>query len=47
MGFGTHRFVSSVDPNLVCSVCGGVLEDAVLTPCGHSFCRLCLHTWLA
>ena len=47
MGFGTQRFVSSVDPNLVCGVCGGVLEEAVLTPCGHSFCRLCLHTWLA
>nr|KAG5696994.1 hypothetical protein BaRGS_008456 [Batillaria attramentaria] len=47
MGFGTQRFVSAVDPNLVCGVCGGVLEDAVLTPCGHSFCCLCLHTWLA
>ena len=47
MGFGTQRFVSSVDPNLVCGVCGGVLEEAVLTPCGHSFCRLCLLTWLA
>ncbi|KAK7104096.1 TNF receptor-associated factor 5-like [Littorina saxatilis] len=47
MGFGTQRFVSDVDPNLVCGVCGGVLEDAVVTPCGHSFCSLCLRTWLA
>ena len=46
MGYGLNRFVSQVDPNLVCSICAGVLEDAVITPCGHSFCDECLNIWL-
>ena len=46
MGYGVHRFKETIDDNLVCGVCGGVLEDAVLTPCGHSFCYQCLQTWL-
>ncbi|XP_013400013.1 E3 ubiquitin-protein ligase TRAF7-like [Lingula anatina] len=47
MGFGVFRFARDVDQNLLCSVCSAVLEDAVLTPCGHSFCLLCLETWLS
>lgn len=47
MGFGTHRFITAIDPNLICGICGSVLEDPVLTPCGHSFCKLCLNTWLS
>ncbi|KAK3093779.1 hypothetical protein FSP39_020125 [Pinctada imbricata] len=47
MGYGTHLFISPVDPNLICGICSAVLEDAVLTPCGHSFCHQCLNTWLA
>ncbi|XP_076442679.1 uncharacterized protein LOC143281360 [Babylonia areolata] len=47
MGVSSQLFVQPVDPNLLCAVCGGVLEQAVLTPCGHSFCSPCLHTWLA
>ncbi|XP_005100529.1 TNF receptor-associated factor 6 [Aplysia californica] len=46
MGYATTRFQKSVDPNLVCAICGGVLESAVLTPCGHSFCHVCITTWL-
>lgn len=46
MGYGVHRFVGSIDPNLFCGICSSVLEEAVLTPCGHSFCQLCLDTWL-
>ena len=46
MGYGPDRFVAPVDENLLCSVCSEVLDDAVLTPCGHSFCLLCIHTWL-
>lgn len=30
----------------MCSICAGVLENAVITPCGHSFCDECLHIWL-
>lgn len=47
MGYGLNKFVGNVDQNLLCSICSSVLEDAVLTPCGHSFCLLCLETWLA
>ena len=47
MGFGVGRFVSSVDQNIICSICSAVLEEAVLTPCGHSFCGNCLDIWLA
>lgn len=46
MGYGVHRFVDSVDQNLLCSICAGVLENAIITPCGHSFCEQCLQTWL-
>ena len=46
MGFAVNRFTGTVDQNLLCSICSCVLEDAVLTPCGHSFCQLCLHTWI-
>jgi len=46
MGYGLNRFVSHVDQNLICSICAGVLENAVITPCGHSFCDECLHIWL-
>ena len=46
MGYGVHRFTGAIDDNLICGVCGGVLEEAVLTPCGHSFCLQCLQTWL-
>ena len=46
MGYALTQFACTVDENLLCGVCGGVLEDAVLTSCGHSFCSACLHTWL-
>lgn len=46
MGYGLNRFVTHVDQNLICSICAGVLENAVITPCGHSFCDECLHIWL-
>ncbi|XP_046372701.1 RING finger protein 151-like [Haliotis rufescens] len=47
MGYSINKFVCAVDPNLICGICGCVLQDAVLTPCGHTFCCLCLDTWLA
>ena len=46
MGYAIQRFVSYIDPNLICSICANVLQDAVITPCGHSFCQQCLETWL-
>ena len=46
MGYPLSIFVDTIDDNLLCSVCSGILQEAVLTPCGHSFCSLCLETWL-
>ena len=46
MGYNVARFPGQVDQNLLCSICSSVLEEAVLTPCGHSFCDSCLTTWL-
>nr|XP_058965525.1 E3 ubiquitin-protein ligase NRDP1-like [Pocillopora verrucosa] len=47
MGYGLNKFVNHVDQNLLCSICAGVLQEAVITPCGHSFCDECLHIWLS
>ena len=45
-GHDTSRFVGIVDPNVVCSVCSGVIDDAVLgCPNGHTFCKGCLGAW--
>lgn len=46
MGYGVQRFIGPIDPNLICGICSAVLEDAVLTPCGHTFCLHCITTWL-
>lgn len=46
MGYNVHRFIDDVDANLICGICAGVLEKAVVTPCGHSYCEECLETWL-
>ena len=46
MGFKRDMFLVDVDDNLLCGICAEVLECAVTTPCGHSFCGDCLETWL-
>ncbi|EDO43806.1 predicted protein, partial [Nematostella vectensis] len=46
MGYSVQQFIEKVDPNLLCGICAEVLERAVLTPCGHSFCGVCLETWM-
>ena len=45
-GYSLERFACKVDQNLVCNICAGVMENAVVTLCGHSFCYACLSTWL-
>lgn len=46
MGYNIDRFVNGVDSNLLCNICTGVMDQAVVTLCGHSFCEICLKTWL-
>lgn len=46
MGFNVQQFIDDVDDNLLCGICAGVLEKAVVTTCGHSYCEQCLDTWL-
>ena len=37
--------VERVSNDLLCSICGDVLENAVCTPCGHYFCEKDLLEW--
>ncbi|CAG2119319.1 unnamed protein product, partial [Medioppia subpectinata] len=49
MGFEINCFVSPslVNEDLICNICGGVLEDGLWSPeCEHSFCKVCIHKWL-
>ena len=47
MGYDVNRFQGDVDEELMCSICGGVLEEPVQAPlCEHAFCTACIHEWL-
>lgn len=48
MGFDLQRFTGGqADEELICVICGGVLEDPVMAEdCEHSFCRKCIEAWL-
>ena len=46
MGWDTSRFPDDPDPELLCCVCQGVLENAVVSPCEHVFCSMCVKEWL-
>jgi E3 ubiquitin-protein ligase RFWD2 len=35
-----------IDRDLLCPICMGVIKDAFLTSCGHSFCYMCIVTHL-
>ncbi|XP_063055239.1 E3 ubiquitin-protein ligase NRDP1 isoform X2 [Engraulis encrasicolus] len=47
MGYDVERFVGYVNEGLLCSVCRCVCEDAVMSPCEHVFCRVCIGAWLS
>jgi hypothetical protein len=46
MGFDVSDFEETVSEHLVCSLCHGVLENPVQTPCDHLFCEAELLEWL-
>ncbi|XP_073100471.1 E3 ubiquitin-protein ligase COP1 isoform X2 [Elaeis guineensis] len=37
---------AELDKDLLCPICMGVIKDAFLTACGHSFCYMCIVTHL-
>uniref|UniRef100_A0A1I8H783 E3 ubiquitin-protein ligase NRDP1 n=1 Tax=Macrostomum lignano TaxID=282301 RepID=A0A1I8H783_9PLAT len=47
MGFELARFEGEVDEELICPICGGVLDVPVQAPdCEHTFCSGCIDQWL-
>ena len=47
MGYEIGRFEDEVDEELICTICGQVLESPVqIRQCEHCFCSSCVHEWL-
>lgn len=47
MGYEIGRFEDEVDEELICTICGQVLESPVqIRQCEHCFCSSCIHEWL-
>ena len=49
MGLDVNRFRGgSVDEELLCPICTGVLESPVQAPiCEHAFCSACIREWMS
>jgi len=45
-GWDPELFVAPPNEDDLCNICCQVLEDAVETSCGHSFCEKCIKGWL-
>lgn len=47
MGIELERFVNSIDDEFKCTICCGVLENAVqISECEHTFCSNCIEEWM-
>ena len=47
MGYEITRFEDEVDEELMCSICGQVLEAPIqIRKCEHCFCESCINEWL-
>eukprot|EP00118_Oscarella_pearsei_P013283 m.104698 g.104698 ORF g.104698 m.104698 type:complete len:133 (+) comp37212_c0_seq17:1331-1729(+) len=43
----SYDYVKEVDEYLCCSICLVAMIQPVVAPCGHSFCRKCIESWLS
>ncbi|CAG2103997.1 unnamed protein product [Medioppia subpectinata] len=47
MGYDCSRFTDVISEELLCSICGHILEEALTTDCEHLFCGQCITEWLS
>ena len=50
MGIDFNRFVDlpqDLSKHLCCGICLQILDNAVITLCGHTFCELCIEPVMA
>ena len=40
------KYAEKVDDDFLCSICKDVLDDAMTTPCRHTFCKTCIEEWI-
>jgi hypothetical protein len=40
------KYAEKVDDDFLCSICKDVLDNAVTTPCRHTFCKTCISEWI-
>ena len=46
MGLSTDRVIGNDVDEMVCGICTDVVQDAVITPCQHLFCKPCINQWI-
>ena len=44
--YDVDKFNPTPDPDLVCCICTCILDEPLVSPCQHVFCKVCIHTWL-
>ncbi|XP_039632004.1 RING finger protein 151 [Polypterus senegalus] len=45
-GYDLEQFVEVPDPDLICTICHGVMRCPVRIVCKHIFCKRCILQWL-
>ena len=44
--FFRYNYVGEVDEDLMCQICLQPFVQPIDTPCGHTFCHVCIHNYL-
>ena len=45
MGYAKEIFIKPPNDDWVCSICKDFLENPLMCPLGHNFCKECIYTW--